>query len=343
MRLRRAQPALSRFLDRVDVIREWHRTVHASVDPVEVAGALAARAGAWLPAPGWAVVGGATSTSPALLATCGLAPELERVACGVGAWVVECSRAFETASLRDDTRVENAPHVAAIAVPVGARGRTVAALVGVDRRPSAAVPHFAPQLLAALGAFVEPAAVALDNAERLWRAETRFETDDLTQLRNVRYLERVLRAPDSQHRRPLSLLFIDLDGFKMLNDRYGHPLGSRALVEAAGIISACAPGADAAVRFGGDEFALVLPDTGCEAARALARCVCERLREHVFLQDAGIRHRLTASIGVATLADAGTAPGKLIQAADAAMYRVKANGKDGVGVADAVLREEGPA
>jgi len=128
----------------------------------------------------------------------------------------------------------------------------------------------------------------------------------------------------------LSLLFIDLDGFKGVNDRHGHLCGSRALVEAAHVIRACARETDMAARFGGDEFAVVLPETNSEGAVAVGDRVRERVAAHAFLADEGLDIRLTASVGVATLPDvAGTAE-ELIKAADMAMYRVKDRGKNGI-------------
>ena len=114
-------------------------------------------------------------------------------------------------------------------------------------------------VLRAIRTLLEPAAVALDNALQLKRAEALSVTDDLTRLYNSRYLNQVLRRETkraSRSGRPLSLLFIDLDGFKSINDTHGHLFGSRALVEAATVIRGSARETDVVARFGGDEFAL---------------------------------------------------------------------------------------
>ena len=188
-------------------------------------------------------------------------------------------------------------------------------------------------MLRAVRVLLEPAAVALDNALLLKRAEALSVTDDLTRLYNSRYLNQVLRRETkraSRSGRPLSLLFIDLDGFKAINDTHGHLFGSRALVEAAAVIRGSARETDVVARFGGDEFALVLPDTGGEGAFAVGERIRERIAAHTFLAGDGLDIRLTASVGVATLPDVAASADELVQAADAAMYQVKDRGKNGI-------------
>ncbi len=194
-----------------------------------------------------------------------------------------------------------------IAFPLECRGQTVGALVALDRHPSAQAPrvHGAGRCARCTMA-LEPGAIALDNALRVQRAEALSVTDDLTQLYNSRYLPQVLRRETKRAlrgNRPLSLLFVDLDGFKSINDSHGHLFGSRALVEAAGVIRASARETDIVARFGGDEFALVLPDTGSDGAVSVGERIRERLAAHRFLEGDGLSIALTASVGVATLPD----------------------------------------
>jgi len=126
---------------------------------------------------------------------------------------------------------------------------------------------------------------------------------------------------------------VDLDGFKGINDRYGHLFGSRALVEAAERIHSGARETDIVARFGGDEFALILPDTGREGALLVAQRVRDRIAGQPFLCADAVNYRLTASVGAATLPDTATSPEQLLAAADAAMYIVKGRGKNGIEVA----------
>jgi len=254
----------------------------------------------------------------------------------IGRWVTEHDEEFMTANLRADSRVTGAPDATVVAFPLRARARTVGALIALDPAPSASEPEIPAALLASLRVMLEPSAMVLDTALQMQRVEALSVTDDLTGLYNSRYLNQVLRRESkraSRSGRPLSLLFLDLDGFKAVNDTHGHLSGSRALVEAAGVIRRCARETDIAARFGGDEFAVILPDTGSEGAVAVAERVWERVAEHRFLTAEGLDIHLTASIGVATFPDAAASAEELVKAADTAMYLVKDSGKNGVRLA----------
>jgi diguanylate cyclase (GGDEF)-like protein len=223
-----------------------------------------------------------------------------------------------------------------VGFPLACRGRTVGALIAVDRVAAAREPRFPAATVAVLRAALEPGAIALDNALRIERVEALSVTDDLTQLYNSRYLSQVLRRETkraSRSVRPLSLLFIDLDGFKAVNDSHGHLAGSSALVEAAVVIRVNARETDIVARFGGDEFALVLPDTGTEGAAMVGERIREKIAAHRFLRKDGLDIKLTVSVGVATLPDVAASAEQLVQAADEAMYWVKEHGKNNVRVA----------
>ncbi len=331
---------MRRRLTRADVLTEMIRAVNASLEPERVADAIVVRVSTWIPAPGWLVVASTEDGEIRSLASRGIPAPLEAAAQAIGELVARSTTPFYSADIAADSRVPKAesrhPPVAAIGVPLECRGRTVGAVIGIDRTPSAREPKLAAATLSALRNVLEPGAFALDNGMRMQRAEALSVTDDLTQLYNSRYLSQVLRRETkraSRSGRPLSLLFMDLDGFKAINDTHGHLYGSRALIEAAGVIRQCARETDVVSRFGGDEFAIILPDTGSEGAAAVGERIRERVNARQFLQGDGLNIHLTVSVGVATLPDVAASTEGLIQAADEAMYHVKEHGKNGIYIA----------
>jgi len=332
-RLRVFQRAMRGRVDRRDALLDIVRAVNTTLEPPKIAELIVDRAATWLPAPCWAVVCADISGQMSVLADRGLTPEMGPAVYAIATWVMNRGQEFVAADLARDSRVADTTIGAVIAFPLSCRGRRVGALVALDREPSEREPRLAAAMLRAVRVLLEPASVALDNAQLLKRAEALSVTDDLTRLYNSRYLNLVLRRETkraSRSGRPLSLLFIDLDGFKAINDTHGHLFGSRALVEAAAVIRQSARETDVVARFGGDEFALVLPDTGGEGAFAVGERIRERICAHRFLAGDGLDIHLTASVGVATLPDVAASAEELVQAADKAMYQVKDTGKNGI-------------
>lgn len=228
-----------------------------------------------------------------------------------------------------------------VAIPVRSHGRPVAVMVGLEPAAEDGEPDRLPDRaeLAPIAELTGGFAGALDTAMRLRRANALSTFDDLTGLYNSRFLNGALRREVKRSvrtGRPLSLLFVDLDGFKGVNDRHGHLYGSRALVEAAERVASAARETDVVARFGGDEFAVILPDTDRDGAMVVGQRVRDRVAGTPFLSAAGINFPLTASVGAATLPPGGGTPEALLVAADAAMYRVKGRGKNGFEMADLV-------
>jgi len=179
-----------------------------------------------------------------------------------------------------------------------------------------------------------------DRTRELEEANKRLEklasTDPLTGAYNRRYF--FSRAKDEIQRavryaRPISLLTLDIDFFKRINDQYGHAVGDNALVELVVSMQAMKRPSDVLARFGGEEFVLLLPETDCDETVNVA----ERMRKSIAAikidSGQGAEISMTVSAGVATLSDAEDSLDNLLKRADQALYRAKAEGRDCLRVA----------
>lgn len=145
-------------------------------------------------------------------------------------------------------------------------------------------------------------------------------TDSLTGLANYRRLREVLDSEIKRYgrtARPFSILLLDLDELKKINDTHGHVVGSRALVRVASLLRTQLRELDTPARFGGDEFVVVLPETGCKGAQRVASRISERLR------DDAVKPHLSVSSGTAVFPQDGKTIDELLAAADRALYREK--------------------
>jgi diguanylate cyclase (GGDEF)-like protein len=220
-----------------------------------------------------------------------------------------------------------------IALPLVSGERVVGALEGVRIRSGAR--SFSRSEAALLTTLTIPIASALSNSVRIAEAERLSLTDDLTRLRNARYLRQFLVNEIKRARRyrsKVAALFLDLDDFKRINDLYGHLAGSHALMELAAVVLPSVRDTDCVVRYGGDEFVLILPETGSDKAVQVAERIRAKIEAHRFTGGRKLNFSLTASFGVAVFPFHALSPQQLIACADQAMYQAKAANKNCVRV-----------
>ena len=173
------------------------------------------------------------------------------------------------------------------------------------------------------------------NRELVVERERQALTDDVTGLANHRALNAVLETElrrSQRYDRHLGILFIDLDFFKSINDRYGHDAGDRTLRELTQVVTGALRAIDTIGRWGGEEFIAVLPETDADSAAETAERIRDLVAEHSFEAIDGAA--VTCSIGVAAYPANGTSHDELLRRADLAMYEAKRNGRDRVIVAD---------
>jgi diguanylate cyclase (GGDEF)-like protein len=184
------------------------------------------------------------------------------------------------------------------------------------------------------------AVVSIENATLHEKVELQAVTDELTGLANLRAFHTILEGEIERARRfntPLALVMLDLDNFKLVNDEYGHQQGDEVLVLVADVLRDFSRDIDAPARYGGEELAVVLPQTDAEGAAQLAERIREAVdRLEVPRVDGQGSLRLQASFGVAALPESAVDREGLIAAADAALYRAKRAGRNRVERADRV-------
>jgi diguanylate cyclase (GGDEF)-like protein len=234
-------------------------------------------------------------------------------------------------------RTENGRRL--LALPLITADRPFGVLEAVREAPKP--PAFRKSEVALLRALASPVGAALANSVRIAEAERLSQTDDLTKLHNARFLRQFLVSEVKRARRYnyyISTLFLDLDDFKQINDKYGHLVGSHVLMEMASILMAAVRDTDVVCRYGGDEFVVVLPETGIEQAAQVAERIRELLGEHSFTGGRRLKLAVTASFGVAVYPEHAASAQQLMSVADVAMYEAKAALKNCIRFASSPLK-----
>ncbi|TVU54164.1 MAG: diguanylate cyclase [Arthrospira sp. PLM2.Bin9] len=246
-------------------------------------------------------------------------------------WGLRRGRPYEVGNQRSGPRCQHIQQTTELAVtlciPMMAQGETLG-LFYLATKTATALPEPKQQLARTVSEQFSLAIANLNLRETLQNQSIR---DPLTGLFNRRYLEeafnqQILRAQRHQH--PIGLIMLDIDHFKQFNDTYGHDAGDYVLQVVAEVLKTSVRGSDIACRYGGEEMTLIMPESSLEATSSRAealRTAISQLRLNYNGQKLNI---LTASMGIACFPQHGTTPTAVIKAADEALYRAKANGRN---------------
>jgi diguanylate cyclase (GGDEF)-like protein len=269
-----------------------------------------------------------------------------KVGQGLAGWVAKTGKAVVVPDTTKDSRFFGQVDAktkmetrSVVAVPVRFRDQCLGVIELVNCIETGGC--FSQRDLALLEALADYAAIAIENARHVQRIHELTITDDCTSLYNARHLNFMLDTEIYRSHRyafEFSLIFIDLDHFKTVNDTYGHLVGSKLLSEIGEAVKERCRMIDMAFRYGGDEFVVLLPQTSKDNALSVAKRVHKLIRETVWLKESGINVHITASVGVASYPTDSRTKAELLHLADEAMYAVKNSTRDSV--LGAVVRKE---
>ena len=219
-----------------------------------------------------------------------------------------------------------------ICVPLQSKHR----VLGVIQLINCAMESFGEQEMFFLHALCDYAAIAIDNARAVEKIQELTITDDCTGLYNARHLYKTLEAEVYRSARfgyEFSVIFMDLDHFKMVNDTYGHLVGSKLLQEIGFKVKSQLRLIDYAFRYGGDEFVILLPQTEKNSALVVAKRLQDMMRRTHFLADEALNLNVRCSMGLATYPEDAKSSHEIIRQADEMMYMVKNSSRDNIAVA----------
>ncbi|MBP2674764.1 MAG: diguanylate cyclase [Deltaproteobacteria bacterium] len=244
---------------------------------------------------------------------------------GEAAWVPDVQKSPEIQYfgwLRRDVR-------SLLCVPLQSKGKSIGVLMLHHLKPDA----FKPELLPTMRVLASYLAIAMENAELFGFVKSLAEKDSLTLLYNHGAFHEKLAIElerASRYNRSMAVIMLDLDGFKEINDTYGHITGDRVLALVAGALGAHLRRTDIAARYGGDEFAVILPETDLASAAVIAGRIGEGIAAIRMDVDRGNVVSFTASIGYAVCGPESTDRDQILGIADRLMYDSKRRGRGGV-------------
>jgi len=251
---------------------------------------------------------------------------------GMAGWVAERGEILIVPQVTADTAFDPGlqDHVrSAVCIPLRARQRTLGVIQLFNCPPET----FSDDAISFLLVLCDFAAIAIENARAFERVQELTIIDECTGLYNIRHLERSLAEEIVRCERlgmSMSVIFIDLDHFKLVNDHYGHQVGSELLACVGATIKSRIRSIDLAFRYGGDEFVVLLPGTPKRKAVSVANRLLEAFRTTTHAVESSLRLNVRASIGVSTYPDDGKADHQILRSADARMYLVKSASRDGL-------------
>jgi diguanylate cyclase (GGDEF)-like protein len=262
-----------------------------------------------------------------------------RIGEGIAGWVAQKGEPIIVPDVSTDSRftrrvddLTNLRTDSIICLPLMARNRVLGVIQLINVGPDA----FGESELFFLRSLCDFAAIAIDNARSVEKIQELTVTDDCTGLFNARHLYKTLDSEVYRSARfgyEFSVIFLDLDRFKQVNDTHGHLVGSKLLREVGQLIKGHLRLIDYAFRYGGDEFVILLPQTSKEQATIACRRILDVMRAHQFLQEEGLNLKLRASFGLATYPGDASSAHELIRQADEMMYLVKNSTRDNMAVA----------
>lgn len=330
----------------LDLLNDIGKTLTSSVDISEVLRILMAKVGQFLRARNWSlllldeekqVLRFEIAVGEVSEKLMGKELPLDE---GVAGWVARSGSPGLVSNVKDDKRFcsrfdseANFETRSIVCVPLINKGRILGVIELVNKMEEGRFTEFDMRLLKMIADFT---AVAIDNAVNFRRVRELVITDDHTSLYNVRFMYDYLDQAILNSKRSgesLSLLFFDLDHFKKINDTYGHLCGSAVLKEVGLFLKKIIRSGDIPIRYGGDEFVVIMPNTTKEEAFEFAKILRDLILGNRFLSDRGLNLQVKASYGVASFPEDAKNKEELISLADAAMYKIKESTRDAIGIA----------